>query len=84
VNITDGVIVLSRTSGAFQQLGDAAISISPADRVETAEALYNALTLPHEERTRLARLARQEVEHNNLHTWITQQVDDINNLLQTR
>ena len=84
VNTTDGVIVLSRTSGAFQQLGDSSLSISPADRVETAEALYNALTLPMAERKRLAERSRQEVEHNNLRTWITQQVNDINNLLQTR
>ncbi|GCE30506.1 trehalose-6-phosphate synthase [Dictyobacter alpinus] len=84
VNTTDGVLVLSRTSGAFQQLENAAIAISPSNSNETAEALYQALTLPASERKRLAESARQEVEHNDLSTWIAQQIDDVNNLLKTR
>ena len=84
VNKVDGVLVLSRTSGAFQQLGEASLPISPADNLETAEALYTALTLSAEERKRLAQMAREEVEHNDLATWIRQQLDDINALLMTR
>ncbi len=83
VNQVDGVLVLSRTSGAFQQLGAASLPISPADSLETAEALYKALTLSSEERKRLAQMARQEVERNDLATWIRQQLDDINTLLMT-
>ncbi|MBX5452179.1 MAG: trehalose-6-phosphate synthase, partial [Thermogemmatispora sp.] len=52
VNKRNGVLVLSRTAGAFQQLGKAAIPTSPLDVAETAEALYTALTLPSEERER--------------------------------
>ncbi|GER91058.1 trehalose-6-phosphate synthase [Dictyobacter vulcani] len=84
VNTTDGILVLSRTSGAFQQLENAALSISPSNSDETAEALYQALMLPASERKNLAERARQEVEHNDLRTWITQQIDDVNNLLKTR
>ena len=84
VNKVDGVLVLSRTSGAFQQLGEASLPISPADNLETAEALYKALTLSAEERKRLAQMAREEVEHNDLATWIKQQLSDINDLLLTR
>ncbi|MBX5451856.1 MAG: hypothetical protein IRZ24_17480, partial [Thermogemmatispora sp.] len=51
------------------------------DVAETAEALYTALTLPSEERERRAKLARQIVEQNNLHTWLTRQIEDINELL---
>ena len=40
VNKTNGVLVLSRSSGAFQQLAEVCIPISPADHLETAEALY--------------------------------------------
>src|SRR5258708_24749814 len=48
VNQRNGVLILSRTSGAFQQLEQASIPISPADMGETAETLYNALTLSPE------------------------------------
>ncbi|WP_170293080.1 alpha,alpha-trehalose-phosphate synthase (UDP-forming) [Thermogemmatispora aurantia] len=81
VNKRNGLLVLSRTAGAFQQLGKAAIPTSPLDVAETAEALYTALTLPPEERERRARLARQIVEQNNLQTWLTRQIEDINELL---
>lgn len=84
VNKVDGVLVLSRTSGAFQQLGEASLPISPADNLETAEALYKALTLSPDERKHLAHMARAEVEHNDLATWIKQQLDDINALLMSR
>jgi trehalose 6-phosphate synthase len=81
VNKRDGVLVLSRTSGAFQQLEGASIPISPADTQETAVALYTALTLPAAERHRKAQLAAREVERANLATWIAQQVRDINQAL---
>jgi len=82
VNRRNGVLVLSRTSGAFQQLESACLPISPSDTRETAEALFQALTLVPEERRSKAELARQEVEHNDLQTWITQQVHDINVLIE--
>ena len=84
VNKNNGVLVLSRSSGAFQQLAEACIPISPADRLETAEALYKALTLPYEERQHLLQLAREEIERNDLHTWIEQQISDMNDLLKTK
>jgi trehalose 6-phosphate synthase len=84
VNQKDGVLVLSRTSGVFQQLEKAALAISPADMVETADALYQGLTLPPEERHQMATLAREEVEHNDLNAWITYQIQDINSIIDSR
>ena len=84
VNKNDGVLVLSRSSGAFQQLAEASIPISPADRLETAEALYRALMLPQEERHRLSQLAREEVERDDLRRWTEQQIQDMNDLLKTQ
>jgi trehalose-6-phosphate synthase len=40
VNQRDGVLVLSPTAGAFEQLAKASIPISPTDMAETAQALY--------------------------------------------
>lgn len=81
VNKTDGVLLLSRTSGAFQQLEQACLPLSPNDPLETAEKLYQALSMPKDERHTLATRAREEVEQNNLQTWIQQQVHDINHLI---
>lgn len=81
LNQKNGVLVLSRTSGAFQQLGDASLPISPNDTNETADALHTALTLPEEERKLKAEKARQEVEQHDLTDWMTQQIHDLNTIL---
>lgn len=81
VNDRNGILVLSRTAGAFQQLGKASIPTSPTDVVETSEALYKALTLPPDERRAKSTLARQIVERNDLHVWLSRQINDINDLL---
>jgi trehalose 6-phosphate synthase len=81
VNQRNGVLVLSRTAGAYQQLAKGSIPTSPIDVVETAQALYKAITLPSEERRTKAVLARQAVERSDLNMWLTRQIRDINELL---
>ena len=81
VNKNDGVLLLSRTSGAFQQMEGACLPLSPRSPGETADKLYEALTLSEDERHAMAKRAREEVEHNDLQTWIQQQVHDINQLI---
>jgi trehalose 6-phosphate synthase len=81
VNRQNGVLVLSRTAGAFQQLGKAAIPVTPTDVTETANALYQALTMQREERRNLASQARQAVEDHDLNEWLQRQFSDINALL---
>ncbi len=82
VNLRNGVLVLSRTAGTFQQLAKGSLPTSPLDVVETSQALYKALTLSPEERRMKAMLARQAVEHNDLNMWLKKQIDDINMLLE--
>ena len=81
VNQRDGVIVLSRTVGAFHQLAKGSIPTSPIDIEETAEALYKALMLSADERKIKATTARQAVERSDLTVWITNQIHDLNDLL---
>jgi trehalose 6-phosphate synthase len=81
VNQRNGVYVLSLTAGAFQQLHEAVIPISPMDIGETAKALYKALTLSDEARNTKWKLARQLVERDDLNLWFKHQIDDINKLL---
>lgn len=80
VNLTNGVVVLSRTAGAFQQMGRATIPTSPTDVNETAQALYKALTLSSDERRMKATLARQIVERQDLSAWLQRQIKDLNNI----
>ncbi len=82
VNRGDGVLVLSRTAGAYQQLAKGSIPTSPTDVEETAQALYTALTLPLEERRTKAALARQAVERSDLDVWLERQIHDVNDLLE--
>lgn len=81
VNQRDGVLLLSRTVGAFPQLGKASVPTSPIDVGETAEALYKALMLSGEERHSKATLARLSVTNQNLEQWMRRQIKDINELL---
>jgi trehalose 6-phosphate synthase len=82
VNEVDGIVVLSRTAGAFQQLAKGSVPTSPTDVFETAQALYKALTMPFEERHTKALIARQAVERSDLALWIAKQIHDINDLLE--
>jgi len=84
VNQRDGVLLLSRTVGAFAQLGKASIPTSPIDVGETAEALYKALTLSEEERHSKATLARLSVTNQNLDQWMLRQIKESNMLLASR
>ncbi|MFF8553978.1 trehalose-6-phosphate synthase [Streptomyces sp. NPDC015501] len=51
-------LVLSREAGAYEELGEDAITVNPYDVTGTAEALHEALTMPGDERSdRTERLA---------------------------
>ncbi|MFC8358841.1 trehalose-6-phosphate synthase [Streptomyces griseorubiginosus] len=51
-------LVLSREAGAYEELGEDAITVNPYDVEQTAAALHEALTLPpHERAERAKRLA---------------------------
>jgi trehalose 6-phosphate synthase len=81
VNQREGVLVLSCEAGAFLQMEMACIPITPADIIETTQALFTALMLSREERHKMATLARDVVEKFDLNFWFTQQFQDINLLL---
>ncbi len=76
VNDRGGVLVLSEHAGAFYELGDDALTISPFDVYGTAEALYQALTMPPEERFKRAGNLQKQVRKNDVRQWFRDQVDD--------
>jgi trehalose 6-phosphate synthase len=63
-----GVLVLSRFTGAAQELAGA-VPINPYAVDEFAEALRQALLMPGEEQERRMRRMRQQVADNNIYRW---------------
>ncbi len=82
VNLRNGVLVLSRSTGAYQELARGAIAVSPVDLIETAEGLYRGLTMSPEEREQKATLARLAVESNDVNAWLTCQLGDLDALVE--
>lgn len=76
VNERGGVLVLSEHAGAYYELGDHALTISPYDVYSTAEALHQALNMPAEERFRRAEAARVHVQTHGVKSWFQTQVQD--------
>ncbi|HEX6543099.1 MAG TPA: trehalose-6-phosphate synthase [Ktedonobacterales bacterium] len=76
VNERHGVLVLSRTAGAFEQLAEVALPITPTDIDETATELYEALHMSDHERTRRAEQAQAIVEAETPVDWMLAQLRD--------
>ena len=74
-----GVLVLSKTAGAYADLGCGAIGIDPEDVEGTTEALYQALTMPIEERRDRAARLNQAVRRHDLKAWFRDLLRDIEN-----
>lgn len=77
VNERSGVLVLSRTTGAFEQLGEVALPITSTDIDETATELYEALRMSHRERAQRAERARTIVEAETPADWSLAQLRDV-------
>lgn len=77
VNERDGVLVLSENAGAYEELGEHALTVNPFDIDEQADALYRALTMPEDERRRRAEALREAVKSNTIEHWVEAQMKDI-------
>lgn len=82
LNERNGVLILSEGAGAVHQLGEHSILIAPTDVEGTADALYQALTMPLAERRRHAEGLRKMVEGDDVATWFEDQVNDIQELIR--
>lgn len=76
VNQKNGVLVLSEHAGAFFELGDHALNVSPFDTYGTAEALHQALTMPVQEKEQRAEALRELVRKADVKHWFDRQVQD--------
>src|SRR3712207_6478949 len=77
LNERNGVLILSEGAGAVSQLGEYAIVISPTDVEGTADAMFQALTMPLAERRRRAEGLRRAVERDDVTPWFEHQLLDM-------
>ena len=70
VNERDGVLVLSENAGAYEELGEWALSVNPFDVWGQAEALHEALSMEPAERRRRAEALRAQVREHDVSHWI--------------
>jgi trehalose 6-phosphate synthase len=80
VNEQDGVLILSESAGACEELGEAALVVSPYDVVEMADALHRALAMSDGERAQRARRLRRIVEGHTVTDWLYDQLVDLSRL----
>ena len=84
VNNRDGVLILSETVGAYEQLGENALAVSPADIEGTMQALHTALTMPPDERKERATAIKKSIEAEDITNWLLHLLEDAANLAEER
>jgi len=84
VNDRDGVLILSETVGAYEQLGNYALTVAPADLEGTTQALYKALTMPASEKKQRADLLKQSIKREDVTWWLLNILEDAANLVQAQ
>jgi len=80
VNARNGVLVLSESAGAYEQLKENVISVAPADLEETTQALYEALTMEPGEKKRRIEALKKSIEEEDITAWLYRQFRDLRNL----
>lgn len=77
LNKQDGVVILSENAGAYEELRDGVLGVNPFDVEETANKLYQALTMTPLERGLRADRLREIVSRNDVLKWLLHQLKDI-------
>jgi trehalose 6-phosphate synthase len=77
VNESAGVLTLSENAGAHAELGAIALTLHPFDIEQQASALWEALTMPLDERRARQEIGAEIVRTNDVQKWLQRQLDDI-------
>lgn len=64
----DGVLILSQFTGSARELTDA-LQVNPFAVHELADAMYQAVVMPLEERTRRMQRMREHIAQHNVYRW---------------
>jgi trehalose 6-phosphate synthase len=77
VNRRNGVLALSENTGAHAELGAFAVTLHPFDLQQQADAVYEALTMPAQERRDRRDACVKVVRQNDVAKWLEVQLADI-------
>ena len=77
LNENDGVLALSETAGSYEELQYGALRVNPFDIVDTADALYEALTMDAEDRLMRSGALREAIHGHQVSDWLKQQLKDL-------
>jgi len=77
INLRNGVLILSKTSGAYPELASGVLAVTPTDIEDTAAAMYKAVTMDLSERENFADFLRTSIEENDLDKWLYSQLSDL-------
>ena len=77
VNDRDGVMVLSRAAGAFDELSRWVVAVDPLDVEGQADALERAISLPVEERRAWLDAIRRHVRTHDVDSWATRELEEL-------
>ena len=77
VNARDGVLLLSESAGAHEELADWALTINPFDVQGQADALHEALSMDGDERRRRAEALRAHVREHDVSAWLRGVLGDL-------
>lgn len=80
VNTKEGMIVLSESVGAHDQLQGGVLSVSPTDIEGTMQAMHSAIAMPTDERSKRFSDLTDVVEKEDVTYWLKLQIEDMLNL----
>jgi trehalose 6-phosphate synthase len=75
LNRNDGVLILSRNSGAIAELDRGALAIDPLDITGTADAIHAALEMEGRDRKQRAKILLKAAEARTPAHWIDEQLE---------
>jgi trehalose 6-phosphate synthase len=77
MNERDGVLILSENAGAHEELQQWALSVNPFDVEAQAQAIYNAIDMPRDERHVRLESIREHVRTHDVAAWLESQLQDL-------
>lgn len=79
---TEGVLILSETAGAADELEEALL-VNPNDRQEIADCILRGFTMPvHEQRSRINKM-QTKIEGNDVFEWASDFLNSIDQVIET-
>ena len=84
VNHCDGVLALSENAGAYEELGEFAVTLHPFDIQQQADAMFAALTIDRDERRDRLAACAATVRENDVAKWLRDQLADVAELRSPR